>query len=338
MQRDEWVQDAKEVIIQIIDQERAVTVREIEARAANQAWDATRPRIDPDFLTEARRELQGDGTIRPTTGPTRGGRSIETWSFGGTQTAVERAAARKRLLTARHLSWSHTTKRNPKGLIGQAGETVVKNLLDALDPYSHVRWDTDHVLGTDIPGGSVDASAVLAVETSTGPVALTVLIEIKNQRQWFYPKNRQLHRFLAKAAQLQVENPNALIAPVFVSSWRHNSTLDLAKLLGFYAVAYRVQYVLDRAELDPRLFSEVVAELGYQDLRRGVTPNINLRHALDISLPRDAVAVAQRWNQAAGVVLPRAAAIRDADGDQERQAALDALLAELAQLFPEPAT
>lgn len=135
-----------------------------------------------------------------------------------------------------------------------------------------------------------------------------------------------------------MENPAALIAPVFISSWRHNGTLGLAKLLGFYAVAYRVQYVLDRAELDPRLFAEVVAELGYQDLRRGVTPNVSLRHALEISLPRDAIAVAERWNEAADLVLPHAVAIRDAQGDQERQAELNALLAEAAQRFGDTAT
>lgn len=285
--------------------------------------------------------LAEDGVVRRVSAPTRGGRHIGTWHLtadAGIRTAIERAATRKRLLTARHDGWAATSERNPKGLIGQAGETVVRRLLESLDPYSHIVWDAGHALGTHIPGGTVDASTFLTVSIAGIPTALTALVEVKNQRQWFYPTNRQLHRFLAKGANLQVANPGVPIVPVFVSSWRHDSTLRLGKLLGFYAISYRVQYVLDRAEIEPRLFTEVVQELGYSDLRRGVEPNINLRHALEISLPRDAPASARRWGQSAELVLPYAEVIRDTPSDQERRALLNELIEQVTNQLGEPAT
>ena len=326
----------------MIQQEHSVTVREIEARAANRPWpSAGGAHIDPDILTEARRELAADDVIGYTSAITRGGRRVRTWSLSnapGKNTAIQQAAGRKRLLTARHMGWAETSPRNPKGLIGQAGENVVRHLLDDLDPYSHIHWDTDHILGTHVPGGTIDASTFLTVERTGVPLALTVLVEIKNQRQWFYSTNPSPHRFLAKAAQLQFSNPKAQIVPTFVSSWRHNSTLELGRLLGFYGIGYRLQYVLDRAEIPPRHFTEVVEDLGYNDLHRGVEPNISLRHAFEISLPRDSAAVAERWNEAAGLVLPYSEAIRDADTEQERRAWLDELLQDVIGQLGAPAT
>ena len=331
MLRDEWIALAREVIVEILDDQLAVTPREIEARAANNTWpSAGGLRFDPDILTEARRELADEGLIHGTSQPTRGGRAIETWSRSDTKgksTAVDRAAARKRLLTTRHISWSEGNPRNPKGLIGRAGEDVLHSLLSASDPYTNIQGDSEHVLDTPLVGGSVDAACFITVDSAGHPDAMTAIMEIKNQRQWYYRSNPALHRFLAKAAHLQIANPDSSLVPVFISCWRHNSTFQLARLLGFYAIAYRVQYVLDRAEIDPKLFSEVVTELGYDDLRRGTEPNTSFRHALQISLPRDARAIADRWSEAAHIVAPYSEQIRDS-GDQVEQTELVEALVE----------
>ena len=312
----DWDGLARVAITEMLERELAVTAREIEARAANEPWPSIGQSVDPDILTGIRNELSNDGVLDSVTARTRGApQPIQTWHLAGARrqnTQIARAAARKRLLTARHASWARPTARHPKGLIGRAGEEALWNQVTATDGFSHLVRDVEHLADRTIDGGSVDIAGYLVAEQPEGPQVLTVLMEMKNQRQWFYAADADLHRFLYKAADYQARAPDALVLPVFVSSRRANEALDLAQVLGFYMVRYQAQYVLDHSDVDTRLFREVYEELGYRDLVRGTTPNVGIRRGIGESLVKNALAVAKRWRLVAPLNVDIHRQLRDA--------------------------
>lgn len=316
-----WEAAAREVILDILDVEHSATPRELEARASNERWSTYGFTIDPDFLSAARRSLAEDGLLDSARQSTRGGRQIETWSRTDQQrraTRIEQAAARKRILTTRHWSWAKSSKRYPKGLIGAAGEDALINVITQSDLFSGINRDANSALGQTLEGGSVDALCYLTTEVDARPKAFTTLIEVKNRRQWYYPSNPDLHRFLYKAARLQQAEPNEPILPVFVSSRRHYFTLVLGRLLGMYAVQYQAQFVLDRSEVDHDHFAQVSRDLGYADLVLGDAPNNKIRRAIAESLPKNAATTSERWR----IVAPHTAdlhrQIRDSTDLSER--------------------
>ena len=327
MERGDWVELGKTTILDILDREYAATVREFEARASNSVWGKNASHIDPDLLSQARRELLTEGRIQADSASTKGGRTVTTFSPSNQRlisTRISLAAARKRLLTSRHQSWSHSTDRYPGGLIGRAGEEALINALRDLDPYSYVDHGTAKYDGVAIAGGPLDASAFLTTP-SVPPISFLVLAEMKNQRQWFYAGEPQLHRFLFKAASLQVAHPDVPILPVFVSSRRHNTAYQLGRELGFYAVRYEAQYVLPMSEVPEESLAEVAVELGFIDLRRSTTPNNRLKRALGQSLPRNAQEVAERWAAVAPSIVPTVARLMAPGRSDDTDALLDKL-------------
>ena len=104
MNEREWIDRGKREMTELLDREHAVVWPEVEARLA-EAERSTQPHL----LTKARQELVEEGTIESSTDTTRGGRSVTVWhpaDLAGRARAVEDAAGRKRLLYARHQSWS----------------------------------------------------------------------------------------------------------------------------------------------------------------------------------------------------------------------------------------
>jgi hypothetical protein len=159
---------------------------------------------------------------------------------------------------------------------------------------------------------------------------------VKNQRKWFYEADQELHHFLTKAATFQVQRPDLDVIPIFACSWRQDTAYRLGRLLGFYAVGYKLQYVLDRSEISPPHFSEVVNELGYEDLRLGTEPNTSMRLAIGPSLAKNALDVAARWKAVAPVVHPFVRDIRDAPDHQTRQTLVETMKSEVENQFGEP--
>lgn len=303
----EYIDDAKQQILDLLEIEKAVTARELEARISEPTdiptFGVATNQVDPHHVATARKELLLSGQIETSTGRTRG-RSREITVFHlpivrGNRTAINAAAGRKRLLTARHEGLSRVSDRHPKGLIGTAGEIVVATALSDINgyvPYQSGPGETTELLGVDLNnhGGPIDNSAALVDYSAALPKTYTVGIEVKNRREWFGPANERLHHFLYKMAIVQQTEPDQPLVPVFICRRREHRTFAMAKQLGFYVIQYRSQFVRPVSEVNKVHFEEIRQELGYTDLELSETPNNALLRALE-NLPKYADDLAELW-------------------------------------------
>jgi len=129
----DWDRIAQRRLRDFVYERRAVHWLEVEAVLSESDHFAgvRYPRVDPHHLSNARRKLEGLA-IETVTLPTRGGRDIGILvpsDQTGIRTAVARAAARKRILAARYLSWAQGSSTFRRGIIGPTGERVVRRSL-----------------------------------------------------------------------------------------------------------------------------------------------------------------------------------------------------------------
>jgi hypothetical protein len=332
-----WIDLAKRVIVEIIDEQHAVVWPEIEARAADFQWSTSPRLIQPHVLTEARKRLRRDGLITETTTTTRGGRNVTVLHFtdlGGRKREFQAAAGRKRLLYARHQGWAQGSARSPRGLIGPGGEQVFHaSLMDV----AHLGYrllhdkpvDVAHVHGVRLKGGPVDSAAYLQVVTGSDDLRppVVVLFEVKNIREWIYPRSLNLHQLLYKAAEFQRAAPKLSVLPVLVCRKRQFRTLDMGKDLGFFTIEYDRQFMLPNPDVKPGAVEEVRTELGYIDLT--VTDDldrVNMRPSL-MHLPKYAAANAEQWKAVGSKLRRHYDGLRKSLNDAER----DRLLGDLAR-------
>lgn len=295
----------------MLDRHHAMTASEMEARASDRTWDPMiiGSRIDPHHLTTARDQLLRADRIRLTTGSTRGGHSVITWSRAGresTRVTID-VAARKRLLTARHTGWA-TRGGNGIGLIGAAGEAAAQVALHETGAYSNIIRSTVNVLDVDLTAlGEVDLSCgYFDASDPAQPVAVTVMIEVKNTRHWHYAqdvddKNGDIRKFLKKAAHIQLHRPNALICPVVLVRRAQQTLVQLGESDGFLVASTDSQVVLPDHDIDrsPKHFAEVRDELGYGDLRLLRAGQTTRYHSgiLGKYVPKRAREFAEMWRQ-----------------------------------------
>lgn len=332
----EWVELGKEAIVGILQSQVAATIRELEARASDRTWANLGSGVDPHLLTEARRALEGNGTISHTRRLGRGpGEPITTYHLPrryGTTTTTDQASARKRLLTVRFHGWARGNQRYPRGLIGPAGESALSKALAALanagyTPAGADYGETAHLLGSRVQGGALDNAAFLTITDQRGrPAVYTVPFEVKNVREWIYGRSRELHQLLYKAARLQIANPDVPIVPVLVCRRRQETARLLGMAIGFYSVQYRTQLVAPAPGVPEHRFTEVQTELGYQDIRRTVDPPAVMRKALRESVTRDAARTAERWADCAPALVDHFATLRRPLTNPQRSIAWNELL------------
>ena len=288
----------------VLDTHYAVTLSELTARASDRVFDRSvdpHP-IDPHHFTNARVELQGEGLIVPTTGTTRGGGEVTTWSrvaTCGLQRRTDDAAGRKRLLTARHNGWSERGGAG-RGLIGKAGEDALHAALTAPgSPLTGVTGSTLHVLGLDLRKagiGELDNSGFVIDQTHAHqPQVVTLLFENKNTRHWHTHDDDDVTVFLGKAARIQALRPDVLICPVFVCRRVGYLLWRLGMEDGFLPVRVHNQFVLPDFDLTRDAFDEVVAGLGFADMILGSEPNHRLLGMVKTSIPQRALGLAARW-------------------------------------------
>lgn len=257
--------------------------------------------IDPHHLSTARRQLRTSEVISETPGRTRGGGVVSVLHFTdltGRKSKFNRAAARKRLLQARYLSWANTL-----ALLGPAGEAAAHSAILAAAPESGLRverltgGDVGTIFGRTVPGGPLDDAAHLQITDRRGVTtsSVTLLIEVKNVRDWIYPETYRLHQLLYKAAKLQAELPDVSFVPVFICRRAHLTTYWLAKVLGFYVANANAQFLPQREETAPKQLEEVRSELGFLDLTTTQEPHPLLRWHFAVSLPRIARDQAASW-------------------------------------------
>ncbi len=252
---------------------------------------------------------------------------------------ASRAAARKRLLHSRFLSWSsHTTEWGVPPL-PVALERVIHASLTESAPHGYrlakpEGGEVRRLLGQPVAGGPLDNAAFytpLGDDGVPGPPT-TVLIEAKNVRQWIYPTTQELYQLLDKAARLQVANPGRSVVPVLVCRRAHFTTAVMAKQMGFHVIETWRQYVrpiVASSEELQRMFDEVNTELQYNlALHEGsVDPMVN--QFVNV-LPRRIEEAAQRWSAVAShpAVPLRLVELRDDDISQEDRSTALALLKE----------
>ena len=229
-----------------------------------------------------------------------------TWSLQenhGTR-EVQEAAARKRLLAARHDGWARRGG-NGSGLIGAAGERATEYAARLTGLYAPIQTSVSEVLGVDLADlGEVDlVLGMYDVTLPNDPRAITVMIEVKNTRSWYYDDEvapgGQVHRFLRKAARVQAHRPGAWICPVFIARRAHMTLVHAGDDIGLVVASSQRQVVLSDHEMErrPGAFEEVRDELGYSDLRKldgPMTTNYH-RGILAKHIPNNARAYAERW-------------------------------------------
>lgn len=313
----EWVGRGRQRILGLLDTEHALIWDEVEARIA----DPIRGYIEPHHLTTARQQLRSEGVIVEPAERTRGGRTIGVIHYADTNrrnTAIARAARRKRLLHARYLSWTTPSSRYPRGRIGPAAEIVAQETLRAAAPHGFRLVNPEHgsvnsLLGGPVPGGPLDNAAYYTGLDDRGfprsPVLLP--IEIKNTRHWIYTQHRELHQVLYKAACLKEMHPEIPVVPVLICRKRHFHTRQMGVELGCYVIETRRQPILP-SDIEPDHLAEVRNELGYTGLTMELGVDESLLKAVQ-ALPRYVEELADRWARTGRLLVEYYDTLRDPD-------------------------
>lgn len=297
----QWVDLGKETIVRLLQAEYAAVWPEIEAKCADWPYPPNRYPIQPHHLTTARKELRTEGVTRELSDITRGGRDIPYITLREVDReteAIKEAAARKRLLQARYLSWAVTLQ-----LLGPAGENAAHAALMTVAPqagYRVVRPEGGNVaglFGQPVEGGPLDDAAHLQVvdNRGIGTGVVTVPIEVKNVREWIYADSARLHQLLYKAARLQQRFPDVGIVPVQVCRRAAYNTFKMARAFGFYVANANAQFLPQREDVTPTAVEEVRVGLGYRDLTQATEPNRLLMAHFGRSLPKVSQRAAKDW-------------------------------------------
>lgn len=305
--RSDWVRRSREAIMELLADELAAPVIELEARISDRPWLSQSRPIDPHLLTEARRDLETAGLVERVEAITRGGSEVAvlrpTPIPRGKLRAAADAAARKRLLLARLRSWSRATPHMPN-LIGTGGEIVVHQSLRAAAAFGYLlvqptRGEVATLYGDPVPGGPLDNAAWLSPmdQRTQAPTGSTFLvpIEVKNVRHWLYPNHWEIYQPLHKAAGLANAHPEYPVLPILVCRRAHYRTLQLAKDLGFLVFQTNDQYVQPSERIAANHFEEVRTELGLQDLRITNSASPALVDWLAGAPHREATTYSDRW-------------------------------------------
>jgi hypothetical protein len=312
----------------ILEQEHAVVWNEVEARASERSWADLPSRIDPHHLTNARRAMTNEDELLSTAEPTKGGRIIEVHYLADAgKRTVQDAASRKRLLQARFLGWAKGTKRHPRGLVGGAGEAVTAASMRAAASVGYQLLpqkggEVAEVFGKRVIGGPLDNGAHLIVMEGDLPTGVvTVLVEVKNVREWLYPIAVENYQLLYKAAQMQVDNPTRSIVPVLVCRRGHKTLFRMAKSFGFYVIDSHRQFLTPSADINDDHLREVQRELAYSDLVKTDSEDDLITKHFRSYLPREARAFAERWAATAPALVEEFRALRvpGHPGDRARE-------------------
>ena len=331
MEPADYVQMGSEAILALLRDHHAAPWLEVEARIADQAYPGFPMRVEPWPLGQARSRLVDEGVIQRTRSATRGGRSVDLWQLmevGRKATVTEAAAARKRLLMTRYLSWASGT-RTRRASIGGAGERVVHQALLKAAPYGYSLANPDGgqaatFLGDPVPIGPLDNAAVYALTAGGIPVGGVALpVEVKNVREWIYPSSNELYQLLDKAARIQAARPAVPVVPLFVCRRANITAFRQAKTLGFLITDTRRQYV--PASLAGPSFDEVRLELGFLDLVPTDDYDDRILRRLLMVLPNRYEVSAAVWAVTTSELGGILAALREAEDPDERRGLLNKL-------------
>lgn len=323
------VQAAVDALRHFMDSELAASKIELEAKLIES--HIGRPPFEPAHLHDARVRLQMQGEIFLDRTPTRGGSApplFITTDREKRSRKVDDAAARKRLLMSRYYSFVQGEPGVRSSLAGDAGEMAFHDALlragvgAPLSTVTRGRPQAGSVHGHAVPGGALDnVFALTRLDSETlapiGPWGVTVLVEVKNIREWVYPRTQELFQVLVKAAKLTAALPTASFMPMLVTRRVQATTTFMAKNLGFFVIETKRQYLpAEHSRIDPVAFDEVRSELGLLDLTLGWDDTSATQRGLKaLQRKYDVQAALDNWNLmcADGDFLPTATQLNRQD-------------------------
>jgi hypothetical protein len=346
---DEYVDAGRTVIERLIDRENAIVYQELVAKAADRPPADAPPgiiRIDPHHLNAARKQLLTDGAIVETTAATRGQRPVTVMHrplTPGVVRAIQDAAAHKRALYGRYLSWASGSPSRPSITAAAAERAVHASILEAAPTVGLVlsnpnTGQTDDLFGMAVPHGPLDNG--LRFFDYEARTAYLVPVEVKNLRDWIYPADAALHQLLAKASALQAEHPDQPILPVLVCRRAQRTALRLAKDLGFHIVDTYRQYILPshfHDDADQQRLFEIQDRLGFFDLRAGDGAHARVVKQFREVIPAVVAGQSHRWSIYGPRFVEQFNAIRE-DPSAERRQELLGLIREEMRGEPDPYT
>jgi hypothetical protein len=311
--KNEWLQLARQAVLDLVDEELAVAHAELEARLCERGvvYDEQHDRLHSHIVTEAVQGLRSLHALEEVTHATRGSRTVKLLVPADRRlrrTEIDKAISRKGMLYARFLNLSTTT--------GEAGERVLRHSLSIAGPhlipmetgYGEVRTTMGHKLY-----GALDSGAWLhSLDDSGLPrVPFALPMEMKNRRQWFYPIHKEVYQLLGKAAVLQMKHPAQPMVPIFVCRAVHPWLAWMAKDLGFLVTASRRQFATLPHKMTPKLFEELRTELALSDLTLVTEESLpSMQKFFQETIIAQAARAAPRWAAAAATVEPFATRLR----------------------------
>ena len=244
-----------------------------------------RPPFEPAHLHDARMHLMNRGEIIIDRTRTRGGGSppiLVTTDRNNRARRVDDTTARKRLLMSRYYSYVQGSEGGGASLAGPAGELAFQAALTrasvgaSIATFTRGMPSVPRLFATDVPTGPLDNGFILqpldpVTLAPVEPYGVYALVEVKNIREWVYPRTQELYQVLMKASEIQHAHPEANILPILVCRKAHVTTKFMAKKLGFFVIEAERQYLPESSLIDPDAFVEMTSELGIADLVQGTT-------------------------------------------------------------------
>ena len=168
--------------MEVLQDQHSVVRAELIARISEAGFRRSEiTNIDPTHVMTAATELADETVVTWVAGPTRGRRVVKTLQLADqrrTATVTARAAARKRLLWVRYLSWAGSSVRYPRGLIGPAGEAAARSgIAESGMVLPLGTQEVKTVLGVRVAGPFDSAGLIVPIEhgTALGAPVLTGL-------------------------------------------------------------------------------------------------------------------------------------------------------------------
>lgn len=342
MDSSQYVRLAEKELLNLVESEGAVTWLEVEAKLGRSALKLPgQPLlptgINPHHLTTARQHLRG-GALHESGSPTRGGQYITTLTLAGTAAAkaVRTAAARKRLLQARYLGWARDTPKR-RSLIGAGGERATHSALLAAAGQGYKLLGSPgnvaRLFGQPVPGGPLDGAAHLVVMEKGMPSGVaTVVIEVKNIREWVYPEASELFQLLDKASRLVAQHPDQPIVPMLVCRKANYETFRFAKMIGCFIAQTNVQFILPYTRVEAGI-AEIQNELGFHDLVIQAEPHRLLSSLFESTVPSLALEISRRFHATAPILSKYSGQLRQSGlGNPQRARLYRRLHRELSTL------
>lgn len=308
--RDARVVSAITACSTFLDEHLAASRIELEAKLIDSHFG--HPPFEPTHLHDALAALQKRGVIRLDHTATRGGSTppiFVTTSTAGRSRRVNDAMARKRLLMSRYYSYVQGGIEAGESLAGPAGERAFDAALGRARVGASIAStfrdlpSVPTIFGTPVPMGPLDNGFVLSPldpkdMSPRGPFGITVIVEVKNIRQWIYPRTQELYQLLSKGAEISAMHPERAVLPLLVCRKAHFTTRKMAKDMGFFVIETQRQYLPESSLIAPELLEEIRTEIGVSDLVQGTTATRNTEKRL-VTLQQhyDLETAIERWSQ-----------------------------------------